>query len=428
MTKIAFKTLGCRLNQFETDSVFAQFYKAGYQIVDFNVRADVYVINTCTVTGQSDVKSRRAIQHAKRMNPEALMVVTGCLVSHPDEKAKGVEDIDYIIPNDRKISLFPLVDAHLKGELLPIENLPASKFDFEPAEKTMHTRSFIKIQDGCDNFCSFCIVPTVRGRAISRPVQDILDHIKKLLDFGYKELVLTGVNIGRYEDKDQDFESLLSQILNIDGDFRLRISSMEPEGIGERFFDLLQHPRLCPHLHLCLQSGSDRILQEMERMYSLGDYLNLIEKIRKHIPDFNFTTDIMVGFPGETEADFQQSLHVISEVGFSHVHTFKYSIREGTKAAIMPQQIPEKCKTERSKQVRLLSEENKSKYYQSFIGKAQDILIERILKNGTAKGYGQHYMPCEVKGEELRVNEFVRGRLTEMYKIKDGIILRNYHV
>ena len=422
MPTIAFKTLGCRLNQFETDSVYAQFFKANYQIVDFDEKADIYVVNTCTVTGQSDAKSRRMINQAKRQNPDALMVVTGCMVSKSDTP---LTDIDYLIPNEQKISIFSLVDSHLKGELTDTALLASSKFDFEPAEKTLHTRSFIKIQDGCDNFCSFCIVPKVRGRAVSRPMNDILDNIRKVLDFGYREIVLTGVNIGRYDFEQYNFEVLLSKILEVQGDFRLRISSIEPEGIGKAFYEMLSHPKLCPHLHICLQSGSDKILTRMERMYSLGDYLHLIGEIKKRIPDFNFTTDIMVGFPGETEADFQQSLEVIREVGFSHVHTFKYSVREGTKAAGMPDQISEKIKTERSKQVRHLAEEQKGIYYRSFIGNDQEVLIERILKNGTAKGYGQHFVPCEIKGQGLKVNEFVRCRVTNMTKIKDGIILQS---
>jgi len=417
--KIAFKTLGCRLNQFETDSIVSQFHQAKYQIVDFNDDADVYVVNTCTVTNHSDAKSRQASNFVKRKNPDSILVLTGCMVNHYKSNPENFKDATYFIDNEHKTSIFNIVDAHLNNEIISPDNLIPSKFGFQPAAKTLHTRSFIKIQDGCDNFCTFCIVPTVRGRAISRSANEILDNIHKVLDYGYKEIVLTGVNIGRYEYENINFEKLLAKICDLDREFRIRISSIEPDGYGNAFFDLLKHPKICPHLHLCLQSGSDNILLQMRRMYSLKEYLNIIEKIRKNIPDFNFTTDIMVGFPGETEQDFEQSLKVIKEVGFSHIHTFKYSVRNGTRAARMENQIPEKVKTERSKLVREIADENKEQYYKTFIGKEQTVLTEKVSKNGIVKGYGQHFIPLSFKSEITQANSFAKVLINSIDKGKD---------
>lgn len=414
--KIAFKTLGCRLNQFETDSIVSQFHQADYQIVDFGEDADVYVLNTCTVTNHSDAKSRQALNFVRRKKPDSVLVLTGCMVNNYKSKPENFEGVTYFVANEYKTSIFSMVDAHLKGEIHAPETFVPSKFGFLPAQRTLHTRSFIKIQDGCDNFCTFCIVPKVRGRAVSRPIYEVIENIRKVLEYGYKEIVLTGVNIGRYEFENYNFEKLVEKILEIDGDFRLRISSIEPDGYGEYFYDLLKHPRFTPHLHLCLQSGSDRILLLMRRMYSLKAYMNIIEQIRKRIPDFNFTTDIMVGFPGETDQDFEETLKVIRDVNFSHIHTFKYSIREGTRAARSENQIPEKIKTERSRIVRQIAEENKTRYYSSFISKQQKVLVEKITKGGMAKGYGEHFIPVAFRSDTNITNVFRNVVIKEIDK------------
>ena len=283
--KVAFKTLGCRLNQFETDSLASEFHDAGYQLVDFEDRADVYVVNTCTVTQQSDKKSRSLINHASRKPGDALVVVTGCMVDSQKEALENQSGSIYFVDNNRKSSIYPLVEAHRRGEILHPNSLDPDVFGYKPADTTFHTRSLIKIQDGCDNYCTFCIVPFVRGRAISRPVQAISDNIRKVLDFGFKEVVLTGVNIGRYAYEGTNFESLIEKILDIPGDFRVRISSIEPDGYGHRFIELFDHPKLMPHLHLCLQSGSDPVLLRMRRMYTLSEFHSIVEKVRSRFKD-----------------------------------------------------------------------------------------------------------------------------------------------
>ena len=406
--RVAFKTLGCRLNQYETDALVSDFDQAGYEVVDFKDKADVVVVNTCTVTNQSDQKSRNVISQVARANQGAVVVVTGCMANNYKDKLEQEERITYVVENNRKSSVLSLVDAHFSGEILHPENLVADVFSYSPVDKSLHTRSAIKIQDGCDNFCTFCIIPTVRGRAVSRPLPQIIENVKQTLDNGFKELVITGVNIGRYEWEDKRFEDVLEAILNVPGDFRIRISSLEPDGLGDRFYDLFRHPRLVPHLHLCLQSGSDKVLLRMRRMYDLSHFSSIVERFQTQYPGFNFTTDLIVGFPGETDEDFQESLDAVSSFGFSHVHTFKYSVRKGTRAERMENQVPEKIKNSRSAQIRSLSDENRGKYLSRFIGSEQTVLIESIDSKDIAKGYGGHYVPVHFKAAGLQHNTFHR--------------------
>jgi threonylcarbamoyladenosine tRNA methylthiotransferase MtaB len=263
----------------------------------------------------------------------------------------------------------------------------------------------------------------VRGRATSRPASDIYENIRRVVDFGYKEVVLTGVNIGRYQDSDTDFEKLVEQILEIPGDFRVRISSIEPDGYSESFFRLFQNPKLAPHMHICLQSGSEDILLKMRRMYSAKLFEEMAGKIRASYPKFNLTTDIIVGFPGETLEDFQNSMEVAQKIGFGHIHTFKYSIRRGTRAERMPDQINEKEKTRRSELVRKLSDEMKLEYRKSFIGNKQRVLIEQFDDNGYATGYGEHYFPIIIKKKGLAKNSFYDVRLTGIEMTDEPVLI-----
>jgi threonylcarbamoyladenosine tRNA methylthiotransferase MtaB len=404
--KIAFKTLGCRLNLFETDALVSEFTKKNYQVVDFSEEADVYVVNTCTVTNQSDHKSKQVMNQMKRLHPQALKIVTGCMATHYKEQLEQSGKVDFVVDNDHKASITALVDAWANGEVVSPDHFEKDLFGYEPAETTLHTRSLIKIQDGCNNFCTFCIIPKVRGRAVSRPAKDIYENIRQVVDFGYKEVVLTGVNIGRYKDGDTDFEKLVEQILEIPGDFRLRISSMEPDGFTESFFRLFSHPKLTPHLHLCLQSGSEDILLKMRRMYTAELFEEMAHELRRRYPGFNLTTDIIVGFPGETEEDFQATVDMARRLQFGHIHTFKYSVRHGTRAERMPDQIPEKVKTGRSEIVRQLSDEMKLAYRRSFIGKEQTVLVEQFDERGFATGYGEHYIPVIIRQKGLEHNRF----------------------
>lgn len=278
MKTIAFKTLGCRLNQYETDALASKFQNNAYKLVNFDEEADVYVINSCTVTHQSDHKSRNFINQANKRNKDSVLVVTGCMANNAKEELENKDEINYVLENDNKSALYSLVEAHFNGEVKHPSQLNNDLFAYGSTEKGFHTRSMIKIQDGCDNFCTFCIIPSVRGRAKSRPFEAILDNVRSVITNGAKEVVITGVNIGRYEYENYKFDDLIEAILNLDGDFRLRISSLEPDGFGDKFLGLLSHPKMTPHLHLCLQSGSDEVLLRMRRMYTIKTFKNTVKK------------------------------------------------------------------------------------------------------------------------------------------------------
>lgn len=421
--KVAFKTLGCRLNQYETDALASQFQENGYESVSFDKEADIYVINTCTVTQQSDHKSRNFINQINRRNPHSVLVVTGCMANNAKKELENKTEINYVVGNDQKSSIFSLVEAHYKGEIIHPSNLNSDLFSYESTNEGFHTRSMVKIQDGCDNFCTFCIIPSVRGRAISRPVSDILNNIKTLVANGSKEIVLTGVNIGRYNFESNNFDDLVEKILDLKGDFRLRISSLEPDGFGEKFLNLLNHPKMTPHLHLCLQSGSESILMQMRRMYTAKRFKEIVTKIKAQNPYFNITTDAIVGFPNESDEDFETTCTLVKELNFGHVHTFKYSIRKGTRAERMPNQIDEHIKTKRSEILREISDDVKMEYRKSFIGKEQVILVEKTW-NGKAKGYGENYIPIEFNGQNVKINQFYKLKIIDIYtKNNDPILL-----
>ena len=426
---IAFTNLGCRLNIAESDALAARFAAAGYRVVDNAGAADVVVVNTCTVTRQADRKSRNALYRAVRRggrsggragtrtaaltatqppagatgSPGAgdrhdvrpLVVATGCYVEAQGGVACDLPGVDYAVDNDRKSGIFDLVAAHLAGEVVDPAALPADPFGYRPGAQPLHTRATIKIQDGCDNFCTFCIIPAVRGRARSRPAPDILDEARRLLDEGHRELVLTGVNIGRYRWDEWSFSRLLEQMLDLPGDYRVRVSSLEPDPLDDRFVDLADHERLCPHLHLCLQSGSDRVLLRMRREYDVDAYLDLVDRIRdvwlrRGVPA-HFTTDVMVGFPGETAGDFARTVEVCEAVGFGHIHTFRYSPRAGTRAARLPGAVPEPVKAERSAAIRALAAAGRRRLAQRLTGHRQRLLVEQV-DGRLATGYGESYL------------------------------------
>jgi len=420
--RVAFKTLGCRLNQYETDALVTDFSTAGYQLVDLNQSPDVVIVNTCTVTNQSDQKSRTTISQAARTNNNAVVVVTGCMANNFKEKLESQDNITFVVENSRKSSILSLVDAHFSGEILHPNQLLQDVFRYEPVNQSLHTRSAVKIQDGCDNFCTFCIIPMVRGRAISRPVEDVLENVRKTIANGFREIVITGVNIGRYEHGEHRFEDVLEKILEIPGDFRVRISSLEPDGFGDRFVELFQHPKLMPHLHLCLQSGSDKTLLRMRRIYDLAQFRKTVNRFRSVYPDFNFTTDIIVGFPGETEEEFQDTLDAVREFNFSHVHTFKYSVRKGTRAERLENHIPEKIKNIRSLMVRELSLKNKQNYLTTFIGKEQKVLVEKIAQ-GIANGYGENYIPIRFRATSAEKNTIRKIKLLELRGVDENMYL-----
>ena len=412
--KIAFKTLGCRVNLYETDALASRFKAAGYEIADSDSAADVFVVNTCTVTNTSDQKCRQAIRQIRRKHPEALIAVTGCMVNHRKEELLQSGIADYVIDNERKAALFDIIDEHFRTGHSDPEGYDRDLFSYHPAFDTFHTRSLIKIHDGCNNFCSYCIIPMVRGRSTSRPADDIYNNVREVVAHGFKEVVLTGVNMGRYQYEDTNFEQLVENILAIDGDFRVRVSSIEPDQFSDHFLQLFQHEKLAPHMHICLQSGSDDTLKRMHRFYTVAQFRDMCQRIKAFRPDFNLTTDIIVGFPGETEQTFKESCDFAREIGFSHIHTFKYSVRTGTKAAVMPDQVPESVKAERSEVMRQISLENKLSYFKLMQGRKQKMLVERIDSKGIARGYGENYLPIIATPKGFGKNTFVNIELGDI--------------
>lgn len=430
--RIAFKTLGCKLNQMESDGLATRFQEAGYRIVDFDDAAEVYVVNSCTVTSQADRKSRNLLYRAMRNGAAAapdraaapsgaeapaqgeapVVVVTGC---YADAAEKTLRDIGptFVVGNDGKSRIFDLVEAYRAGEILDDRSLPRpDRFAYRTPDRLYHTRGMLKVQDGCDNFCSFCIIPFVRGRATSRPLREVLDEARSLIDRGYGEIVLTGVNMSRYNDQDTGFADLVEAVADLPGAFRVRISSLEPDRLDDHFLDVLGHPKMCPHLHLCLQSGSERILLAMRRQYTFAAYRSLAGRIRLRYPGFNLTTDVIVGFPGEGEREFAQTCAAVRDLGFGHVHTFKYSRRSGTRAERMPGQVAEAVKSQRSEIIRGLASEAKLAYRRTLVGASQRLLVEGPGRGAAGVGMGEHYVPISTdRDDDLEQNRFYDVRI-----------------
>lgn len=425
--RISFDTLGCRLNQYESEALATQFQAAGYTIVAPSEPADIRVINTCTVTNRAERKSRahtyRALRSAAVVDREAaLVVVTGCSVSgplrHGDPDTDSAEDAGHrviYVDNDRKAALPAIVSAALTRTADNI-TISVGRFDYTPPARLFRTRATLKIQDGCDNRCSYCIIPAVRGPAVSRPSQDVVSEAHALLAAGARELVLTGVNISRYHHAGVHFADLVQRLLQIDRLWRLRISSIEPDRETEKLVELSTHPRMARHLHLCLQSASDSVLHAMRRGYRYADFERSVAALRSGDPHFNITTDLIVGFPGETDADAAASLEAVDRLGFGHVHTFPFSPRHGTRAAKLSDQVDEQTVADRARQVRAAAERAQQTYRDSLVGLEQQVLIERTDGTHTwhAHGLGEHYVPIAVRGNGTppAVNEFVTVRIT----------------
>lgn len=436
--KIAIGTLGCRLNAFESDSIATDFKTAGYEIVSIKEKADVYIINTCTVTNKSDSKSRNLIRKTYKQNPNALIIVTGCYAETNAEDIEQIEGVDYVIGNKKKASIFKLVDEIFSREELEsyspsdipnskdhinkpainiIKDLQEDNFNYTTASKGKHTRSFLKIQDGCDRKCSYCKIPIARGEPCSRPFEDIISDIDNLYNnHSYNEFILTGINIAYYNHNGCNLKKLLEAVFNIKGDFRVRLSSIEPDVITEDFITVFDNPKLCKHLHIPLQNGSDHILKLMGRKYNIDEYVKIVDMVRSHYPNMNITTDIMVGFPGENDDDFENTLNVIHRCEFSHIHTFKYSRRKGTPASVMSNQVSEKTKTTRAEMVRNLSAQYHKKYIEQQIGKDFTVLMEKIDKNNLGIGFTDNYIKVFIENYLSSLNIFINVRIIGLDK------------
>ena len=389
MRKAALHNLGCKVNSYETEAMTQLLKKAGYEIVSFQDQADVYIINTCSVTNMADRKSRQMLHKAKKQNPNAVVVATGCYVQTATEKVAQDLSIDLVVGNNRKKDIVEILNEYyaekeageqVKEEYVIDINHTDEYEDLEISTVTEHTRAHLKIQDGCNNFCSYCIIPYARGRIRSRTMESIKAELERLSASGFKEIVLTGINLSCYDDNGKKLIDVIEMADNVNGIERIRLGSLDPEVVTEDFVERLgKVKKICPHFHFSLQSGCDKTLKAMNRHYTSDEYYEKCQLIRMYIDSPAFTTDVIVGFPGETEEDYISSREFVKKVKFAELHVFKYSKRDGTVAAKMPNQIDEKIKTLRSEDLIKTGEELTKEFRQAKIGQDTTVLFEEKI-------------------------------------------------
>lgn len=433
---VSFYTLGCKVNQYETNAMEQQFIKNNYEIVENTQKADIYVINTCTVTNIAERKSRQMLRRVKEINPSAVLVVCGCYAQVAKNELEQIPEIDIILGINEKNEIVQIVENYMekmaeqdKRSLeAEIDDVSKQKefLDFGDVTYTEKNRAVVKVQDGCNMFCSYCIIPYARGRIRSRKIESVVSEIEKIAKEGIKEVVITGIHVASYG-KDFDNENtskkirlidLLEAINKIDGIDRIRLSSLEPTIVDEEFATRLSKlDKICDHFHLSLQSGCDETLKRMNRKYTTQIYRDAVATLRKYYPEASFTTDVIVGFPGETDEEFAKTYEFLKEIDFYRLHVFKYSPRRGTVAEKMPNQIEGNKKEERSNKLIELSNSTENKHNQSYIGKTVKVLFEEF-EDGFFKGHTTNYMMVKVAGEEEQSDKFVNKILD--VKIKEN--------
>ena len=417
--KVAFVSLGCKVNQYETNAMSQEFIKSGYEVVEFTDIADVYIVNTCTVTNIADRKSRQMLRRVKEIAPEAVVVATGCYAQVGKEELEKIEDIDLIIGNNEKKDIVEIIENYRNEKNAIITDVMHQKeyVEFGTTTYTEKTRAVVKIQDGCDRFCSYCIIPYARGRVRSRKLENIVAEVKQIVDNGLQEIVITGIHIASYG-KDFNFEitliDLLEELNKIKGLKRIRLGSIEPTIITEEFVNrLAKLEKICDHFHLSLQSGCDETLKRMNRRYTCEEFENGTKLLRKAFPNAALTTDVIVGFPGETDEEFNKTYEFLKRIAFYKMHVFKYSQRKGTKAAVMQNQVDGSVKEQRSKALLNLSDENEARYNSEYVGKNVEVLFEE--KDGEFyKGHTSNYIEVFAKGENLE-NVICSVNVSESY-------------
>jgi threonylcarbamoyladenosine tRNA methylthiotransferase MtaB len=398
MKRLAVVTLGCKVNQYDTDSVVTQFLDAGYTVVDFGDVADVYLINTCTVTNLGDRKSRQMIRRAHKNNPGAKVVVMGCLAQTTPEAVAALEGVTLVVGTNGRTGIAQEIERLTLGDKRSLVDdiFEVSTFEDMPSlDFSGRTRATLKIQDGCDQFCTYCRVPFARGPSRSRSPVSVLEQVEQIVSLGYGEIVLTGIHLGLYGadlDPPRTLKQISEDIANTKGLLRLRISSVDPHEITDELIELVaRHPVVCRHMHIPLQSGSDTVLKRMGRNYTASQFRDIVAKLRAQIPEIAITTDIMVGFPGETEEDFQKTMELTNDVAFSKIHVFQYSKRLGTRAAKFPDQILSVEKEDRSRRLIHAGEALSERFHCSFIGENVDVLVEQ-LQEDQAIGHTDNYL------------------------------------
>ena len=417
----ALHNLGCKVNAYETEAMQQMLEEAGYEIVDFNEKADIYVVNTCSVTNMADRKSRQMLHRAKKKNPNSIVIAAGCYAQTKTNEARLDESVDILIGNNQKQNLIEAVYAYEKNkkqtesivninDKQPYETLSVNR----TAE---HTRAFIKVQDGCNQFCSYCIIPYARGRVRSRSFEEVLSEAGKLAENGYQELVLSGIHLSSYGiDRGENLLHLIQETANIKGIERIRLSSLEPRIVTEEFVSAIsQIGKICPHFHLSLQSGCDETLQRMNRKYTTAEFLQSCELLRRYFSHPAITTDVIVGFPGETNQEFEKTKEFLRKVHFYEMHVFKYSKREGTKAASMPNQVPEQEKAVRSEQLISLANELSEEFCSYYMGKEVEVLMEEPFEfegRNYFLGHTKEYVKVAAETKTDVTNTFVRGTVS----------------
>lgn len=424
MSTVAFHTLGCKVNFYETEGIWQLFKNEGYEQVDFERTADVYLINTCTVTNTGDKKSRQVIRRAIRRNPEAIIAVTGCYAQTSPAEVAAIPGVDIVVGTQDRDKIIPLI-KQFQAERTPINavrNIMKTR-EFEELdvpEFSDRTRAFLKIQEGCNNFCTFCIIPWSRGLLRSRKPESVLQQAKQLVDAGYKEIVLTGIHTGGYGEDLEGYSlaKLLWDLDKVDGISRLRVSSIEASQITEEVLEVLKgSDKMCRHFHIPLQAGDDDVLKRMRRKYTTAEFGRKIELIHKIMPDAAITTDVIVGFPGETEEMFRNGYRFMERMQFAEMHVFPYSKRTGTPAARMEDQIDEEVKNARVHELIDLSERMQLQYAQPFVGQVLEVIPERVYKeapgSGLIMGYTDNYLQVVFEGPESMIGELVKVKITE---------------
>mgnify|MGYP000438461134 FL=1 len=432
MKKAALHNLGCKVNAYETEAMQHLLEEAGYEIVPFTQKADVYVINTCSVTNMADRKSRQMLHKAKKNNPDSIVVAAGCYVQTSEKEVLNDLSVDIIIGNDRKHDLVRLLEEYsLDSVNDTVDDINDGKHDFEELfidQTKEHTRAFIKVQDGCNQFCSYCIIPYARGRVRSRRFENVIAEVERLAANGFKEVVLTGIHLSSYG---VDFEEatglleLIQAVNAVKGIERIRLGSLEPKIVTEHFAsELSKLDKICPHFHLSLQSGCDATLKRMNRKYTTKEYERGCELLRKYFVHPAITTDVIVGFPGETEEEFEQTEAYLEHIHFYEMHIFKYSKRKGTRAAVMPDQIDEQIKAARSEKLIALGHDMSKEFRKFYIGKNEEALFEEKAVIGDKEyfvGYTKEYVKVAKKTDENLENQIVSGRISGM--LTDEILL-----
>lgn len=432
MKKAALHNLGCKVNAYETEAMQHLLEEAGYEIVPFTQKADVYVINTCSVTNMADRKSRQMLHKAKKNNPDSIVVAAGCYVQTSEKEVLNDLSVDIVIGNDRKHDLVRLLEEYsLDSVNDTVDDINDGKHDFEELfidQTKEHTRAFIKVQDGCNQFCSYCIIPYARGRVRSRRFENVIAEVERLAANGFKEVVLTGIHLSSYG---VDFEEatglleLIQAVNAVKGIERIRLGSLEPKIVTEHFAsELSKLDKICPHFHLSLQSGCDATLKRMNRKYTTKEYERGCELLRKYFVHPAITTDVIVGFPGETEEEFEQTKAYLEHIHFYEMHIFKYSKRKGTRAAVMPDQIDEQIKAARSEKLIALGHDMSKEFRKFYIGKNEEVLFEEKAVIGDKEyfvGYTKEYVKVAKKTDENLENQIVLGRISGM--LTDEILL-----